>query len=384
MDTVYERLATRLDAFPQGFPRTESGVELRILEKIFTPDEAALALQLSLIPETAKAAAHRLGRSTEALRPVLDSMVGRGQILSSRRHGEKVYGLAPFVVGIYEFQLARLDEALARLVEEYAPHLARAVGGVKPALARVVPINARIDSTAAILPYEDVRTMLAGARSFRLMACICRSEQAKLGTPCSHPLETCLAFSAEESAYDGTLPEGFGRPITREEAQAVLDLAEREGLVHCTYNVRRESMFVCNCCACCCGFLRGVKEFGAPHLLIRSNWVSAIAADRCTGCGACAAGRCPMDAIRDRDGRYAVSEERCIGCGVCSVGCPADAVALTPRPRAERATPPRTITTWALSRAVRRHGPLRTALQLGEIALQAAWPRRSRDERERE
>jgi electron transport complex protein RnfB len=341
MDTIYERLAAKLDEFPHGFPRTESGVELRILEKIFAPDDATLALQLLPIPETAEAAARRLGRPVEELRPILDGMVHCGQILSVRRRGEKVYGLAPFVIGIYEFQLPRMDAELARLFEEYAPHLLGTVGGAKPALARVIPVNARIDAKAMILPYEDVRGMLADARSFRLMECICRTEQARLGKPCSHTLETCMAFSSQENAYEGTLATGYGRTATREEALAVLDLAEREGLVHCTYNVRHEPLFVCNCCACCCGFLRGVKEFGAPHLLVRSNWVSAIETERCTACGACAGGRCPMDAIADHDGRTAVDEERCIGCGVCTVGCPTDAITLRPRPRPERTTPPR-------------------------------------------
>jgi Pyruvate/2-oxoacid:ferredoxin oxidoreductase delta subunit len=156
-----------------------------------------------------------------------------------------------------------------------------------------------------------------------------------------------------------------------------MDRAEREGLVHCTYNVRRESMFVCNCCACCCGFLRGVKEFGAPHLLVRSNWVSVIAAERCTLCGACAGGRCPMGAIADHNGCYAVSDERCIGCGVCSVDCPGDAISLRPRPRRERTTPPKTLAAWALSRVIRRRGPLGAALQLGGLARTAVWPRRA-------
>ena len=227
--------------------------------------------------------------------------------------------------------------------------------------------------------------MLAGARSFRLMACICRTQQAKLGKPCSHPLETCMAFSSQENAYERTLATGYGRTVTREEALAVLDLAEREGLVHCTCNVQREPMFVCNCCACCCGFLRGVKEFGAPHLLVRSNWVSAIAAERCTACGACAAGRCPMDAIADHDGRYAVDEERCIGCGVCTVGCPTDAITLRLRPRAERTTRPQTIASWAFSRAVRRHGALRAAVRFGGLTLKTMWSRavaRRRDQEE--
>jgi len=375
MDGIYERLAAKLDEFPHGFPRTESGVELRILAKIFTPEDAALAVQLSPIPETAEVAAHRLGRPAEELRTLLDGMVRRGQIVSFRMRGEQVYGLAPFVIGIYEFQLPRMDAELAALVEEYAPHLTRTVGGAKPALARVLPINARIEAAATILPYEDVRGMLAGSRSFRLMECICRTEQAKLGKPCTHPLETCMAFSAQEHAYEGTIAAGYGRDVSQEEAQAVLDLAEREGLVHCTYNVRRDSMFVCNCCPCCCGFLRGVKEFGAPHLLVRSNWVSAIAVERCTACGACAGGRCPMDAIGEQDGRYAVSGERCIGCGVCSLGCPADAITLRPRPRPERSVPPGTITTWAISRAVHRRGLLRAAAQVGGLTLKTLWSR---------
>ncbi len=371
MDDVYERLAEKLDEFPHGFPRTESGVELRILQKIFAPEDAALALQLLPIPETAEAAAHRLGGSAEKLRPRLDSLVQRGQILSFRRRGQRVYGLAPFVIGIYEFQLARMDAELARLFEEYAPHLVGAVGGARPALARVIPVNARLDAKALILPYEDVRGMLAGARSFRLMECICRSQQAKLGTPCSHSLETCMAFSSQADAYEGTLATGYGRSVTREQALAVLDLAEREGLVHCTFNVQREPMFVCNCCTCCCGFLRGVKEFGAPHLLVRSNWVSSIQAERCTACGLCAAGRCPMDAIADRHGRYVVDEDRCIGCGVCSLGCPAEAISLRSRPRAERTAPPRTIVSWAFARAVRRRGALPATVQFGRLALTA-------------
>ena len=37
---VYERLARKLDGLPNGFPRTEIGVELKLLRKIFHPEEA--------------------------------------------------------------------------------------------------------------------------------------------------------------------------------------------------------------------------------------------------------------------------------------------------------------------------------------------------------
>ena len=42
---VYDRLADALDRLPNGFPRTASGVEIRVLQKMFTADEAALACQ---------------------------------------------------------------------------------------------------------------------------------------------------------------------------------------------------------------------------------------------------------------------------------------------------------------------------------------------------
>ena len=39
---AYERLADALDRLPNGFPRTASGAEIRLLQKIFAPQEAAL------------------------------------------------------------------------------------------------------------------------------------------------------------------------------------------------------------------------------------------------------------------------------------------------------------------------------------------------------
>lgn len=51
--TVYEKLADVLDSLPNGFPRSESGVELDLLKKIFRPDEAELFCSLKLKKETA-------------------------------------------------------------------------------------------------------------------------------------------------------------------------------------------------------------------------------------------------------------------------------------------------------------------------------------------
>ncbi len=371
MDDPFPRLAKLLDSLPHGFPRTPTGVELRILRKVFAPEDAEMALGLLPIPETAETIAGRLGRPVEGIRTALDRMVGHGQIASLLLSGQRRYVLAPFVIGIYEFQLPRMDAELAALFEEYAPYLLNGVGGAKPALARVVPVNAHIETRAEILLHENVKAMFESARSFRLMECICRKERAALGRPCSHTLETCMAFSPEENAYEGTLPEGYGRTVSKAEALAVLDAAEGEGLVHCTYNFRNLQGFVCNCCSCCCGFLRGLRDFQAPYMLAHSDYVAAVAADACTACGDCASGRCPMNAIAEHDGGYAVDGERCIGCGVCTVSCPSEALTLRKRPASQRTAPPRDMVAWAFRRAVSRSGPVRAIAQFGGLAARA-------------
>ena len=45
-DDVYYRLAKVLDTLPNGFPSTDSGVEIKLLKKVFTPEEADLFCDL--------------------------------------------------------------------------------------------------------------------------------------------------------------------------------------------------------------------------------------------------------------------------------------------------------------------------------------------------
>ena len=48
---VYQRLRKHIDDMPIPYPETRSGVELRILRRLFTPEEAEVALGLSAVPE---------------------------------------------------------------------------------------------------------------------------------------------------------------------------------------------------------------------------------------------------------------------------------------------------------------------------------------------
>ena len=353
MMDVYQNLAHKLNEMPNGFPATKSGVELKILQKIFEPHEAEMALKIRTVPETAASIADRLGKPLAEMEITLDNMASKGQIACFKMSGQKMYIFIPFVVGIYEFQLKRIDKELAKLFEEYEPMLLKAVGGYKPAYTRVVPINSKISADLQINRYEDIRQLIDAANSFMLSECICRKEKALEGHPCEHTLEACLSFSKEENAYD-SLPLQRGKVISKDKALEVLADAEKEGLVHCTYNVQDGQTFVCNCCSCSCGLMRGLKEFKVPHLLAKSNFVAIIDEESCESCGICKEERCPMDAIMEENDVYSVWAERCIGCGVCAVTCPTESITLIKREVTEEDRPSANLLEWQSERAAKR------------------------------
>jgi Na+-translocating ferredoxin:NAD+ oxidoreductase subunit B len=348
MSDVYQRLAEKLNELPHGFPATESGVELKILRKIFTPEEAEMTLKLRPIPESAEAVAQRLGIPLAEMQDILDDLVLKGQIGSSKMYGQQVYMMVPFVIGIYEFQLDRMDKEFADMMAEYGPSLMGVLGKFAPALTRVIPINAQIEAKHQVHRYEDLKTTLEHAKSFQLMECICRKERALHGEPCKHPTEVCLGFSEHEGAFE---KNPRGRTISKEEALKVIALADEEGLVHATFNVKSGQVFVCNCCSCCCGILRSIKYLNAPHVMAASNFRASIDQESCAACGVCATERCPVDAIVEDNGSYRVLSERCIGCGVCTPTCPTESIQLVRKPETEQDEPPENLPEWYVRRA---------------------------------
>ena len=341
-ENVYERLAEALDKLPNGFPRTPSNVEIRILRKIFSPEDASIASRLGKFMEPVKALAERIGLSVERAEEKLMTMVKRGLLWHEKVNHESRFRLAPFVVGIYEAQLESMDHELAHLVEEYLAN-GGAAGIMKPqpALHRVVPAQKAVKSEW-ILPYDDVKALLLSSKTFRLRDCICRVQQGHIGRRCDFPLKTCLSFSSAErptSKYD----------ISREEALSFLDKAEEIGLVHTVSNVMKGLGYVCNCCGCCCGILRGITDWGIENSVAYANYYAVIDPEECVGCGICRK-RCQVNAISEDNGVSVVDRKRCIGCGLCATGCPNGAAKLEKKPDNEIVTPPIDFEAWERER----------------------------------
>ena len=88
MTDIYERLRERLDMFPQGFPKTKSGVELKILKELFSPEEAEIMLALRPTPELVAAVAERMGRGESEMADLLYRMSKKGLILRGTVEGQ--------------------------------------------------------------------------------------------------------------------------------------------------------------------------------------------------------------------------------------------------------------------------------------------------------
>lgn len=344
---IYRRLAQRLDDLPNGFPATESGVELRLLAKLFEPEEAILAASMRLTREPSGVIAERAGFEPELASRRLKAMARKGLIMVRRGERELEFGLMPFVVGFYEEQLPRMDEELASLMEDYLQEThGGAITHELPPVHRVIPVEESIPFELEIFPHERASQLLEKAKSWGVRDCICRVQQRLIGRGCDHPVENCIVFAPVEGAFDHS---DVTRAISKEEALRILAEAEAAGLVHSTGNYVDPHYYICNCCTCCCGIMRGVSEFGIPTAVAKADFRAIVDSESCTGCGACL-DRCQFGALSIADGVCTVHEAHCVGCGLCATVCPVEALHLERRPTGEVAEPPATIKEWGLER----------------------------------
>ncbi len=335
-EDVFRRLQEQLDQYSVGFPATESGVEIEILKTLFTEDEAELYLKMSLMLETPESVAGRLKQDVAPVALLLDGMAEKGLLFRVRKGSEPKYGAAPFVVGIYEFQLKTMDVHLARLFEVYFEEAFSEQGSRQTVPMRTIPVNKSIGVSWNVAPYEDAREIIKSKDRLAVANCICRTQQGLLGQACDKPVEVCFLAGSHGAYY---VDRGMGRWVTHAEALEILDQCEAAGLVPQPFNAVNPGG-LCNCCGDCCGMLRALKKHPRPAEMVVANHFARVDEDLCVGCEICL-DRCQMDAIAMGDGGTAqVNLDRCIGCGLCVTTCEVEAMTLVPKSKADRREPP--------------------------------------------
>lgn len=339
--TYYRQLQEHLDKLPIGYPKTDSGVEIRILQLLFTPTEAKVALCLSLGNASVETVRKRLEKKfrisieDEEVARILHDMFMKGAINRSRQEPFK-YSNAMLAIGMFEHQVGDLSKEMVELVHQYFDE-----GFDDEFFRSSLPQLRTSPHMKAIVPeynittYDDMREIVRRTdKSIQVANCVCKEGEAILGKPCKQTkdIEVCLMFDAK--SY---LDRGKARTITKEECMEIINRAEREGLVLQPGN-SLQPFCICLCCGCCCGVLTSAKKYPKPAELIAHNFYARVEEELCNGCKVCVE-RCQLEAIQVKDKRASIDLDRCIGCGLCVTTCKREALRLMGK--AKKTIPPR-------------------------------------------
>ncbi len=340
---IYEKLAQHLDKLPGGFPPSDSRVELRLLKRLFTAEDAELAVHLTLDHEEARVIADRAGLNVAEADQRLRKMARKGLIFSTEpEDGPALYQAVPWIVGIYEFQVNKLDEGFVQDVNEYI-RTRKPVSRPQPIpQIRTIPVQQSVESHMETLPYERAEELVKAHEKFAVAPCLCRRKTEIMGAGCDAPKEACLIFGNWADYY---VRNGLGRYIDQAEVMEILTEANKANLVLQPSN-SRDIAFLCCCCGCCCAVLNRLKLHPRPSEQVASPFIARAEFENCEGCGVCV-DRCQMQALTLEDDHVVLDSNRCIGCGLCVSTCPTGTLTLERKPASKQIKVPITMdATW--------------------------------------
>jgi ferredoxin len=343
-----------------------TGPLLDCFDLVITPDETDFLIHMGTEPFSYEEARVLCSRPFDEFREFIDTLLKKG-LIWPRSFGveDKVYVLAPFLVGWFELQLCGGHETAEK--KEFARRLELAFQSWKRFnffplrnlqnyhfLNRGTP-NQSIATTSSvtssgklrridvkqkitlpndrIYPARSVRNLIekySRKKNLALMHCFCRQWRRMVDDPCrfDFPAQSCIVIGP---ITDYIVRYGFGRFASKEEALAVINITRKAGAVHTVFyekdDIHLPEIGICNCCPDCCGLL-GSYNRGIVPLQFKSHYL-AHAADNsmCSGCGQCEA-FCPVKAVSMQDEKVVLTAAKCIGCGQCVFRCPEEILQL--------------------------------------------------------
>ena len=337
-ENIFRKVQEQLDRYSIGFPATTSGIEIQILKELFTENDAEMFLQLTPALETPESIAQRLNKPVKEVAAQLKDMSECGLLYHVRKGDSYEYGVIAFVHGLFEFQVKRLGQKLAQMMDQYINEkFQHTLNEGIDTFFRTVPIQNALDISFNIAPYDDACEVIRNSPEPIIVAdCICRKQKELIDHKCEKPREGCIMFGDMAQFY---LDHNMARQVDSDEAIQILTGFQKVGLVT-QMGTAQNPGGMCNCCGDCCGFLESLNKQSKPSEMVFSNYYAAVNPDACTGCETCL-DRCQMGALgMNQEETMEVNLDRCIGCGLCVTTCPEESIQLFIKPEDKRRIPP--------------------------------------------
>ena len=216
----------------------------------------------------------------------------------------EVYLLPPYTPGVFEFML--LDENLLKAHPEianafqqhattsqieHAPNTPMGAG-----IMRVIPVESAIPAGTQQIDNESVSKFLeANEGHISATPCQCRRVRIMMGEGSGDLDEgICLFLGHIGDMFNRA---GKGKPLSVEEAKALIAKCEKRGCVHqITTLSQGETLAICNCMTESCLAL-GVSQYYNTPATSASNYVAEIEKEKCVACGQCT-DHCANNAIQ--------------------------------------------------------------------------------------
>ncbi|MFH2115050.1 MAG: 4Fe-4S dicluster domain-containing protein [Spirochaetota bacterium] len=344
-ESAYAPLVERLNRFPQGAPSSE--LIFKILNILFSEEEAGLVAQLPIKPFTAEKAASIWKLPLAHARKHLDALASRAILLDTEHDGTTTYILPPPMAGFFEFSMMRTrgdidQQLLSELFYQYMnveeDFIKNLFTNGETQLGRVFvhePVLP-VGTVTEVLDYERASEVIRSATHRGISMCYCRHKMQHMDRACDAPMDICMSFN---NSADSLVRHGFARAVDVAEGLDLLEQAYDAKLVQFGENVRYGVNFICNCCGCCCEALIAARRFGMLHPVHTTNFIPVVVEQQCTGCGRCVRA-CPVEAIglvsandarQPKRQKARVNEDICLGCGLCARVCQDSSLDLVPR-----------------------------------------------------